>query len=217
MAFVLQKTLWIDCSDVVSALDQFGGKISHGNAIAAMERAFMDAGKKVKTILAQDIPPDYCVSSGWVAGQVGKPSFGGGAGMVSVIVPVKGVKGRIGGVFRGVGGYHRYVKGTQVHMADGTVRSRKAHWRNAVAQAHIVTAGISTLPNPASPYSGVNPAFIQGGAALVRKTKKRYPVVNMVALSVAQMPINRSEPAVMGDIKNVTYERLMHYVSLMIS
>ena len=215
MGFNWGRNIWIDCSDVVSCLNKFGGRITEGNAHEAMLRAFMDAGRKVKTIMAEDIPPDYCVGGGWVAGQVGQPKPGGGVGEVSVTVPVKGPKGKIGSVFGAVGGYHKHIKATTVHMADGTVRSRKAYWRNARAQAHIVTAGISTLPNPMRPYSA-NPAFVYGGAAYTRKGKSRFPIVNIVALSVAQMPVNRSEDAVVADIKSVTYERVMHYISLLL-
>ena len=216
MGYAFKKVLWIDCSEVVSTLNGLGNRCTHGNALDIMYLAFMDAGRRVKRIMAEDIPPDYCVGGGWVAGQVGLPRPGGGLGMVSVTVKVQGPKGHIGDVFRGVGGYHKYVKAQQVHMADGTVRSRKAHWRNAAAQAHIVTAGISTLPQPTRPYSGVNSAFIQGGAAYVRKTKKRYPIVNVAALSVAQMPVNRSEESVMADIRNTVDERVAHYIGRLI-
>ena len=211
----LGKTIWIDCSDVVTTLNRLGNKCTHGNALEIMMLAFMDAGRAVKGIMAEDIPVDYCVGGGWVAGQVGQPKPGGGVGMVSVLVPVAGPKGRIGSVFRAVGGYRKYVNATTVHMADGTVRSRKAHWRSARAQAHIVTAGISTLPNPMRPYSA-NPAFVYGGAAYTRKTNKRFPIVNIAALSVAQMPVNRSEEAVSTDIRNVVDARVMHYIGRLI-
>ena len=215
MAYIWGRQIWIDCSDVVSTLNQFGSRITEGQAHEAMYRAFMDAGRAVKRIMKEDIPVDYCVGGGWIGSQVGQPSQGGGLGEVSVVVPIQGAKGKIGSVFKAVGGYNRRVRGTQVHMADGTVRSRKAHWRSARAQAHIVTAGISTLPDPMRPYSG-NPAFVYGGAAFTRKGKGRLPIVNVVALSVAQMPVNRSEEAVQADIKNVVDERIMHYINLML-
>lgn len=215
MAFRWGRELTIDCSDVVSTLQQFGSRLTEGQAHEAMYHAFMDAGRAVKRIMKDDIPVDYCVGGGWIGSQVGQPSPGGGLGEVSIVVPVQGAKGKIGSVFKAVGGYSRKVRATTVHMADGTVRSRKAHWRSARAQAHIVTAGISTLPDPARPYSFFAP-FVLHGAAYARKTHKRYPIVNIVALSVAQMPVNRSEEAVRADIKNVVDERLTHYLNLML-
>lgn len=202
--------LYIDVSQVTATMDRLKVIMSKPSFDEMLRRTFNDAGRKVKTIMRQEIPDDYAVTAGWVGKHVGFPVPFSGAGGIGVKVPLDGARGSIGGTFAASGGYHRYTHATQVHMANGTVRSRKAHWRNARVRAQIVKGNVSTMPS-AMTHQGGNPPFMVGGIAFTRRTEKRFPIVSVVGLAMPQMPLNRSEADVQKQIADYTMARLMHH------
>lgn len=208
--------LYIDVTQVTQTMEKLRVCMSKPKFDEMLRRTFNDAGKKVKTILRQEVPEDYEVTAGWVGKHVGFPVPFSGAGGIGVKVPLDGVRGSIGGTFHASGGYHRYSHATRVHMADGTVRSRKAHWRNARVRAAIVKGNTSTMPMHMR-HQGGNPPFMVGGVAFTRKTNSRFPIVRVVGLAMPQMPINRSEGDVQKEIADYTMKRLAHHFSYLIS
>lgn len=208
------SNLYIDVSEVVTLANDLSKKLSPEQGREMLRRTVWDTGKHVKTILKEDVPKEYEVSAGWVGKHVGPPRAGGGGGEISVVIPLKGARGSIGGTFPAGGGAHK-VQATQVHMKDGTVRSRKAYWRVSRVHAHIVRGSSSVLPERMS-HQGGNPPFLAGGVGFTRTTPKRLPIAHVVGLALPQMPLNRAEDEVREDIEKYMEKRLMHHFSFLL-
>jgi len=210
------KYLEIDVSDVVDLAHGLAKNLSHDKAVTMMRRTFWEAGQHVPKVLRDVVPQDYEVTKGWVSKHVGAPHMGGSLGEVSVVVPLKGARGSIGGTFPASGGYHRQTRGTQVHMKDGTVRNRKAYWRDARVKATILKGQSSQLPATMD-HQGGNPPFMAGGVGFTRTTKKRLPIAHVVGLSLPQMPLNQSEKKARKEIEEYTMKRLIHNFEFLLS
>lgn len=165
----------IDVSQVTDLLDQMQKSLSKGKFETAMQRAFSNTGRKVKSIIRQEVPKDYVAKPAWVSRAVGTPRKSGTLGCV---IPVKGTRGTLGGTFPARGGGKRRAK----------------------IQAQVVKGQMSTLPGHL-PNQGGNPPFRNpgskfGGAVMTRTTNKKYPVAGVVGRAVPQMVTDRSAPEI---------------------
>lgn len=197
--------LYIDVSDVVQTMEKLSLIMRQDNFQEMMRRTFVDAGRKVKTIIRQEVPKEYQVTAGWAGKHVGSMQLQS----LGVVIPLKGARGSDGGTFKATGGQYA-VKASTVHMKDGTVRSRKASWRSRKIKVGLVRGTMSQLPATMD-HQGGQPPFMRGGVVFTRKTKKRYPIVSVVGLGLPQMPINRSEESVQKQISEYTMKRLEHH------
>ena len=198
--------VYVDISDLMGTINMMKNAMSEGSFNEMMRRTFMDAGRKVKTIMRQEVPKEYEVTAGWVGGQVGWPKAGGEAGQISVVVPIKGKRGSIGGRFHATGGSFTRKGYTR---SDGRVV--KAAKINKAIKAKMVKGRASAMPATMD-HQGGQPPFMVGGVAFTRKYAKRsHPIVHVVGISVPQMPINRSEEDVQREIHKVVEQRLEHH------
>ena len=171
-----------------------------------MYRAFKRTGQRVRTVLKKDIPKEYRAKPTWIGQNVGNPrtQIGGTNGsLVSCTIPLSGVRGTMG-------------KGAKFHAAGP--RGRRSKGKKAYKiTAKIVKASNTTLPEkmPNKTYGGQPPFLtasgkIKKGLVFTRKTKNRLPIIRVAAIGVPQMPMNRSENYVQGEIADTLFKRMIH-------
>lgn len=194
--------LHVDISDALNAIEYAKSVLSKDAANEVLRRTMNDAGRKVKSIAGKEIPQDYHVTSSWVTKQVGWPQPLGGA-QIGVRIPIKGPRAVIGGgQFSASGGAH------------GWNSVRRGRYK---IKAKIVKSETSVLPARMDHQSSVGNAPFRnlgsklGKVTFVRQGKKRFPIVRVTGLSVAQMPMNRSRDDMEHEIQRVVEDRLVHH------
>ena len=204
--------VYIDVSDVVAKMMYVSGKHEVSVFHEMMQRTFMETGKHARPVIKREILKKYDVKSSWVDDKLGRPRPLGTE--LGCLIPIKSVRGTIGGIYHATGG-STHVQGTNQHMSNGTVRSRKAHWRIRLINAKIVKGQISEMPGEMM-HQGGNPPFRNlaasklNGVTFTRTTSARLPIASVGGLGVPQMPINRSRPPIEKDIANYLMKRLKH-------
>ena len=103
-------TIDIDVSQALTTVNQLGKNMKKENFDKCLEWTIKDTGNRaVKKFIKQEIPQEYAVSGSWVGSKVQSAKYSGGGGSVQCVVPVKGERGTIGGIFSAGGG--GYAKG----------------------------------------------------------------------------------------------------------
>ena len=180
-----ESYLYVDMSDVAKKIDMMRGVMKKQQFERLMHRTFNEVGRKSRTLIAKEVQKDYRVTQRWVKSQIQKYRLSFGYGDVQCIIPISGHKGIIGRTFK----------------ANALRRGR--------ISAAIVKTNRSRLPKEMKNQGG-NPPFIAQGMGFTRRTKARLPIVRVVGLGVAQMPLNRSRDEVTDAILDYTEERLEH-------
>ena len=145
----------VDVSEAMGVMNKLANVMAPNKAHELFRRTLWDTGRHIKQIAKDDIPNEYWMKTGWIGSAVGAPVM---VGTDQARIPIKTARGSIGGTFAASGGAYR-VQGTTVHMADGTVRQRKAHIRTRAIKAKIVKSGISVLPARMPAWQGGQPPF----------------------------------------------------------
>ena len=186
--------LAIDISDLQAKIDVLKSGLTRERADRALHDVCVDTAKSVKTIVGRAVPMEYDVKQSWVKAGIGHWEEGGGL-QTSVVIPLSGVRGVIGGTFKKKGKRGRPKKGRRYKLG-----------------AKILKGKWSTLPETMS-HQGGQPPFVGNGIILTRKYKGRaYPVVRVVGLGMPQMPLNQSKEEVMKQIHDKMSERLDHHI-----
>ena len=206
----LRGEIHIDVSDALAKYAWLESCVEPGKVRQKMKFALFDAARKVKNVLGEDIPLEYEVGGGWVRKDVKSPKS---EGPLRVVVPVAGTRGTIGGVFAASGGGSN-VRGTQIHLSNGTVKQRKGFRRGGGGRimAKIVKGGVSILPDKL-PNQGGNAPFFIGGLVFTRTSASRFPIASVVGLSVPIMAENRSQPKIERDVTQVLDKRMQAFVN----
>lgn len=178
--------LTIDASDLQEKLGIIRQALTEEQFKRLLYRTFNEVARKAKTMIAKDVQVDYAVTQAWVKSQIGSYSLTfGGEFPVTCSIPISGAKGVIGPRF-------------------------KLSGRKRIISAKIVKSNTSTLPKKMENQGGF-PPFIYNNVVFTRKTKRRLPIVRVVALGVPQMPLNRSADSVQTDILDYVGTRLEHH------
>ncbi len=178
-----QSTLYIDVSDLQKKVEGMKLTLSEAGAKRMLRDTISNTGRKVKSIIRQEVPKKYEAKPSWVGSQIGK-ARNGGAGDLSAVIPIHGARGVAGARFPAKGG----IKG-----------------RGARASVKLLKGQYSDLP-PKMAHQGNNPPFRNpksdklGGVVFTRRTSKPKPIVRVAGLSVPQMPMNKSKEDVTKDI-----------------
>lgn len=188
-----QSTLYIDVSDLQKVVDDMKLVLSEEGAKRMLRDTISNTGRKVKSIIGQEVPKKYEAKRNWVTSQVGKPQ-NGGAGDLSAIIPINGVRGIDGGRFPATGGT------SWAHPSSGG----KAARRERRIRVKILKGKANALPETL-PHQGGQPPFRNvssklGSVVFTRKTNKPYPIARVAGLSVPQMPMNKSKEEITKDI-----------------
>lgn len=191
-------TLHVDISDLEDTIDEMRKIMTVDRFEEMLRRTFNDAGKKVRTIMRKEVPKEYMVTAAWVGSKVGWPQRDTRR-RIGVIIPIKGERGTIGGRFKKSFAKGRPKKGQKRPIYASIVREKK-----------------SKMPET-FPHQGYQPGFIgPNGVMFTRKyPDRRLPIVRVVGLGVPQMPINRSEEDVQGEIHKVIENRLPHHFKVL--
>lgn len=215
----MKGTLYVDISDVLETYNTLQSLLSKERAHEALRRTLMDTGRKVRTIVSQEVPKQYEVSGGWAASGVGAPRA---EGPLTVVIPVRGVRGGVGSVFKIAGasynsnpsGYYRLDTVQYGPPAIRRMRKRaKAHIRARIVKGHV-----SVLPEAMSASMGGQPIFMMHGIAMARtRAGRKSPLVHVVDIASPQPPLNRSEPGVVKQLHDTMERRMLHHFSYLSS
>ena len=185
--------LEIDASDLSSEIERLESVMQPKQFENAMYGIFKRTTRHVRMILKKDLPKQYRVKSSEIQAAVSTGTVVRSPGMgVGCTIPVRGPRGDIGGKYKAFGG----ARGWESLHKKYRVRAR------------IVKSGTSVLPGRMPGNYGGNPPFRNlaapslHGLAFTRKTKERFPIMKVTGIAIPQMPPNRSEPDVQGDIKD---------------
>ncbi len=205
-SFLAGVSFELDASDLESKVNYAYNVLSEKNFRRVMLRTFNEVGKRGKKIIGDDSEEYYHGGKHWIysgikSAQIG---FGGGAD-VTCKIPLKSVKGSIGGTF-GAGMSKGWVK---VKMPNARASAKGRVNAKGRVTAHIVKGGTSILPAKL-PNQGGNPPFMMNGLAMTRRTDKRYPIVKVKGLAIPQMPLNRASDDVQNDLLALAGKRLEH-------
>lgn len=197
----------VDASQLQYDLNRLQSALTPEQMNRAMYRVFQRTGGHVRKILRSDLPHQYEIKAGEVGATVqgAHTSLSGGLGGASCVIPVVGPRRRIGADFKASGGAHGWA-------------SRRRKYR---VKSKIVKGQQSVLPAQAGSYGGM-PPFRNLGSRLMPQTftragKKRLPIMKVMGIAIPQMPLNRSEPEVQGDIKTYLYARMEHEIQNVIA
>ena len=203
MGIAMRGTINVDVSHALTVCNQLKEKMSRAKFEECLEITVKDTGRRaVKKFIKQEIPQEYAVTSGWVGSKVLGPKFSGGGGSVCCIVPVKGERGTIGGIFAAGGG------GRAKGRAKGSKELKKLKHSGGAITAQILRGGASTLPGTL-PNQGGNPPFrMPNGAVMTRKTSASHPIVRVVGRAVPQMVDKHFESRIQEPINDYMIKRM---------
>lgn len=185
---------------------EFQAEIARIKSVVTPERfnqimysIFSRTGGHVKKILREDLPPRYYVKASEINAAVGNVQMQTSAGGVGCTIPIKGTRGSVGGKYSASGGAHGWNSLRRKYRVKG----------------RITKDGVSTMPAKMPDTYGGYPPFRNlgsklGGLTFTRKTKKRFPIMVVRSMTIPQMPMHRSKPAVQNDIKEYMMKRMEH-------
>lgn len=198
-------TFEIDASELNAMVDRLKSSLTPARVNQVMYGIFRRTEGHVRQILREDIPPKYYFKPGEITKATGRAKLtSGGIGGVGCVIPVTAPRKGIGGGFSASGGAHGWA-------------SKHRKYR---IKARIVKSGQSTLPSIMDTY-GNQPPFRNlgsrlGGLTFTRAGGKRFPIMKVVGISVAQAPLNRSKAEVERDIQSYMEKRMEHELQRLI-
>ena len=162
----------------------------------AMYGIFQRTGRHVAAILKQDLPRQYEARPSDIGNSVKAAQVSMGFGGVGCIIPITGVRGKIGSQYRASGGAHGW--------------NNVKYGRKYKVKARIIKGAQSTLP--AKWHAGY-PPFRNLGSSLgnltfARSSKARGPILKITGIAIPQMPLNRSEADVQQDIREYLEQQM---------
>lgn len=167
-----------------------------------------DAGNRaVKKIIKQEVPKEYRVTTGWIGKKVEKAKISGFGGSMSCVVPVKGERGTLGGIFAAGGG------GLAKGRAHGNKKLRKIKRRGKSGiTADVLRGKTSRIPDELKNQGGNPPFRLPNGAVMTRTKKGPYPIARVVGRSVPQMVDKQFEKRLQKPINDYIVKRMNEVV-----
>lgn len=210
-------TVRIDTSDAARKMRMLSAALSPNQMKQLERRVLRRTGRRVKTIVKREVPKEYHITP-TVVGKDIKPMRMGGAGVgggdVSCAIPIEGKRHIIGGkTFPARGGRHGW---------KGVFTGKRYK-----ITAQIVRGVSSTLPTAMDDKGGNAPFRNYDAARLNNATFARHagagmppnnkPISRVVGIAVPQMPMNRAEHAVQGEIGDFMQKRVEAEFNFIIS
>lgn len=182
MGIQMRGSVNVDVSQALTACNDLLKKLDPKIAAECMRITILDTGRRaVKKYVKQEVPKAYAVTSGWVGKKVLSPKFSGDGMRMTCIVPVKGERGTIGGIFSASGG------GVAAGRAKGNAKKARLKRARSGITAKIRKGAASVLPGTLPNQGGHPPFRMPNGAVMTRKTGKSHPIVRVVGRAVPQM------------------------------
>ena len=196
----------VDTSRALTEISKLKTKMSPGNFQECVEITLRDtARREVKKVIKQEIPKEYAVTAAWVGSKVLGAKFSGGGMSCSCVVPVKGERGTIGGIFSASGGGYSKGKG-------GRAKKRLKN-RSGTIKAQILKGAASVLPGNL-PNQGGNPPFrMPNGAVMTRTTSSSKPIARVVGRAVPQMVDKHFEDRIQDPINDYMIDRMNQVIA----
>lgn len=218
----------IDVSQTSDLCSKFSKEFTEESAKRLFTYVMKDTGRHIRRYLGQEVKKDYRAKHGvssWVHKETGAAritnsetvSALGVKTSVGCVIPIRGVKGHMGvksfGKFKATGG----VPGWKSVKYAGAKRYK--------IKAQIVNSNITVLPTNLKEQGtnkvDNNAPFINTSTkgrtaklnyiAFVRLTKKRMPIMPVMALGTPQMVRTRSADKIQRDTVDYVETRMEHY------
>lgn len=203
MGIQMRSTINVDVSNALSVCNGLKDKMTPKNFEWCLEHAIRDAGnREVKKIVKQEVVKEYTVTSGWVGQKVKGAKFSGGGSSIACVIPIKGERGTLGGIFPASGG------GIASGRAKGNTAKKRLKRGGAKVKAQILRGGASTLPDSLPNQGGNAPFRLPNGAVMTRKTSKSHPLVRVVGRAVPQMVDKHFESKMQNPINDYIIKRM---------
>lgn len=162
----------------------------------AMYGIFQKTGRHVAAILKKDLPQEYEVRPSDVGAAVKNPTVTMGFGGAGCIIPIVGVRGKIGSQYKAAGGAHGW--------------NNVKYGRRYKVKARIIKGAQSTLPpkwhSGYPPFRNLGSKL--GGLTYARSSTARGPILKLTGIAIPQMPLNRSEADVQQDIREFLEKKM---------
>ena len=198
----MRGIITVDCSHALGVVTELYSKLGKEKFNECLEITVKDTGRQVKKIIKQEIPKEYEVTSTWVGSKVRTPKYSGGGGSISCVIPVRGERGTLGGIFPAGGG--NMVTARAKKNGKALKKLKKA--RSGVT-ATILKGKSSSLPGTL-PNQGGNPPFRlpNKGVVLTRSAKKA--LVRVAGRAVPQMVDKHFEDRLQEPINDYMIKRM---------
>lgn len=202
----MRTAVYVDVSPALSVINQLKPKLSPKMFEECVAQTVKDTGNRaVKKFIKQEIPKEYAVTAAWVGSKVLGAKFSGGGMSCSCVVPVKGERGTIGGIFSASGGGYSKGKG-------GRAKKRLKH-KGGTIKAQILKGAASVLPGNL-PNQGGNPPFrMPNGAVMTRTTSSSKPIARVVGRAVPQMVDKHFEDRIQDPINDYMIDRMNQVIA----
>lgn len=193
----------IDVSQALTTVNQLGKNMKKENFDKCLEYTIKDTGNRaVKKFIKQEIPQEYAVTTSWVGSKVQNAKYAGGGGSISCVVPVKGERGTLGGIFSAGGGTVQKGRAKKNGMALKKLKNKKS-----TITAQILRGKTSVLPGTL-PNQGGNPPFrMPTGPVMTRTKSTSLPIARVVGRAVPQMVDKHFESRIQKPIEDYIVKR----------
>jgi hypothetical protein len=196
---------WIDLdvSRALTTVNALAKDMKKENFDKCLEYTIKDAGNRcVKNVIKQEVVHEYAVSSRWVGNKVQSAKYSGSGGAIACVIPIRGERGTIGGIFSAAGGAYAAGRARKDGKALKRLKNKKSN-----IMAHILQGETSILPGKL-PNQGNNPPFrMPNGAVMTRTKHKPKPIARVVGRAVPQMVDKHFEKRIQKPIEDYIVKR----------
>ena len=202
----------VDISPAMNVINGMKKQLDPRMFSECLQITLKDTGNRaVKKILKQEIPKEYDVTPAWVGEKVEKTRLKGTGDRMSCVIPVKGERGTLGGIFTASGG--GYAKGKAPRKGKKRKALRKLKRRDQTIKAQVLKKSMSTLPDKLE-RQGKHPAFrLPNGAVMTHPRNTKRPIVRVVGRAVPQMVDKQFESRIQDPINEYMVKRMDQVVS----
>jgi hypothetical protein len=203
----------VDVSQALTSIHEMHQDLSPEMFQKCLDITVKDTGKQAGIIIKKEIARTYEVTQKWVAKKILNPKYSGSAGSgVSCVIPIKGERGSIGGIFPAGGG------GMETGKWNGKKKKRLKRQRivrkkgKSNVTGTILRGKVSWLPDELKNQGGNPPFRLPNGVVVTRRTSNRKPVVRVVGRGVPQMVDKQYEGLIEGKINDYMIKRMEQVV-----
>ena len=200
------RPIYVDVSQALTNVNKLKKDLSPQMFNKVLSTTIRDTGnRQVKKIIKQETVKDYAVTGQWVGKQVMKAQYSGGGSAIACVIPIRGVRGTLGGTFSASGG------GVSAGKGGGGKKFRKLA-RKGQIKAKILKGKTSVLPGDLKNQGGNPPFRLSNGAVMTRTTGKNKPIARVVGRSVPQMVDKHFEDRIKQPINDYIEKRFAQNV-----
>ena len=203
MGIAMRGTINVDVSHALTVINRLQRQLSPENFNWCLEHTIKDTGNRaVKGIIKREVSTEYQVTQKWVGEKVRRAQYSGGGPRISCVIPIKGERGTLGGIFPASGG------GLAAGRSSGTAAKKRLKRGGAKIKAKIVRGTQSQIPDKLGNQGGNPPFRLPNGAVMTRTTGKKKPIARVVGRAVPQMVDKQFERRIEQPINDYMIKRM---------